>query len=179
MTKPKLRKIPAENASREFLELFFPIHYVVGMVVEDAFRRGVLTRQQAIILWIIRSKGGKKGTMNRKVIEQDMADWYDITSSAISKAIRSLSKPPLKLVTILEDPESGREKVVALTPKGERFIDQMYEDASALIKLATDQMTADEVDMGIHMFKRISEIFASTPELSPRSRSRKELKAAE
>ncbi len=115
--------------------------------------------------------------MNRKVIEQDMADWYDITSSAISKAIRSLSKPPLRLVNIQEDPESGREKVVVLTPKGERFVEQMYENGCKLIELATDQMTPEEVDMGIYMFKRISEIFASTPELSPRSR--KEMKAAE
>ena len=177
MAKSKLRKIPASDAAKEFLELFFPIHYTVGMTVEETLCNNVLTRQQAIILWIIRSKGGPSKSMNRKVIEQDMADWYDITSSAISKAIRSLSKAPLKLVTIEEDPDSGREKIVVLTPKGEKFVEQMYENGSNLIKLATDQMTPEEVDMGIYMFKRISEIFASTPALSPRSR--KELKAAE
>ena len=177
MAKPKLRKIPANDAAKEFLELFFPIHYTVGMTVEETLCNNVLTRQQAIILWIIRSKGGPSKSMNRKVIEQDMADWYDITSSAISKAIRSLSKAPLKLVNIEEDPESGREKIVVLTPKGEKFVEQMYENGCNLIKLATDQMTPEEVDMGIYMFQRISEIFASTPALSPRSR--KELKAAE
>ncbi len=177
VTKPTLPKIPATRAASEFLELFFPIHYTVGMTVEETLCNKVLSRHQAIILWIIRSQGGDQKRMNRKIIEQDMADWYDITSSAISKAIRSLAKPPLKLVTIMEDPESGREKVVALTPKGERFVDQMYANGRDLIKLATDQMTPEEVDMGIYMFKRIAEIFASTPALSPRGR--KELRAAE
>jgi len=177
VTKTRIRQIPAADVPSEFLDLFFPIHYTVGMRVEEAFCRGVLTRQQAIILWIIRSKGGEKKAMDRKTIEQDMVDWYEITSSAISKAIRSLAKAPLKLVTIVENPESGREKIVALTPKGERFVAQMYEDACAVIKIATDQMAGDEVDMGIHAFGRIRDIFASTPELS-RSLQRA-MKAAE
>ncbi len=168
MSKTQPPKIPRDRAAQEFLELFFPIHYTVGMRVEETFCGGVLSRQQAIVLWLIRSKGEGRKAMDRKEIEQDMADWYEITSSAISKAIRSLAKPPLNLVTIAEHPTSGREKRIVLTAKGEKFVSQMYENGSSLIKIATDQMTPEEVNMGIYMFKRISEIFAATPELARR-----------
>jgi DNA-binding MarR family transcriptional regulator len=168
LTKLPVRKIKAEDAASAFLELFFPIHYVVGMKVEEAFTRNVLTRQQAIILWILRSTVGPKGSMKRKEIEQDLANWYDTTSSAISKSIRSLAKPPLKLVTISEDPASGREKVITLTSKGEQFVDQMYAEAQALIKFATDQMSPSDIDMGVHAMGRIRDVFATTPELTNR-----------
>ncbi len=166
--KDQLRQISYDRAAQEFLELFFPIHYTVGMRVEETFCSGVLSRQQAIILWLIRSQGDNGKTMDRKEIEQVMAEWYEITSSAISKAIRSLAKPPLSLLTIEEHPASGREKRVVLTTKGEKFVAQMNENGRALIERATDQMTPDEIAMGIYMFKRISEIFASTPELARR-----------
>lgn len=154
-----MRKITKEEAPKEFLELFFPIHYTVGMTVEDTLRSGVLTRQQTIILWLIHSKGTDGNLMSRKDIVKAMSYWFELTSSAISKALRSLAKPPLGFVKITEDPKSGREKVIQLTPKGEKFILQMMENGRLLVKRLTDVMTADEINQGIHFFKRVSEIF--------------------
>ena len=159
-----MRKIPREDAPKEFLDLFFPIHYTVGMTVEDTLRSDVLTRQQTIILWLIRAKGENGTKMSRKDIVKSMSYWFDLTSSAISKALRSLAKPDLGLVTISEDPNSGREKVIELTPKGEEFLLQMMDNARSLIKKLTDKMTLEEISQGIHFFSLVSEVFETEVE---------------
>lgn len=159
-----MRKISREDAPKEFLELFFPIHYTVGMTVEDTLRSSVLTRQQTIILWLIRAKGTDGKLMSRKDIVKAMSYWFELTSSAISKALRSLARPPLGFVTITEDPKSGREKLIQLTPKGEKFLLQMMENGRLLIKRLTDAMTDEEIDHGIHFFKLVSDIFETEVE---------------
>lgn len=156
MTNENLVK---KHAPHEFLELFFPIHYTIGMTVEDSMRNGALTRQQTIILWLIRSKGEGGSLMRRKDIESSMTYWFELTSSAISKALRSLAKEPLELVSIVEDPNSGREKIVELTEKGEKFLSQMVENAEGLIQVITDDLSEKEIQDGLHFFRRISEIF--------------------
>ena len=161
MKKP-LPRVSRADAPAVFLELFFPIHYTAGMLVEDALRNQVLTRQQTVILWMIRVKGEGGKTMRRKDIERALTAWYEVTSSAVSKALRALSQPPLNLVTVTEDPASAREKRVTLTPKGERFIAEMVENGRDLIKQATDQLTQEEIDMGTHFFTRVGEIFESS-----------------
>jgi DNA-binding MarR family transcriptional regulator len=164
----KVRHIPREEAPGELLELFYPIHYTVGMVVEDTLRTSrILNRQQTVMLWLIRSQGQDGKVMGRKHIERAMTTWFEITSSSISKALRTLAKPPLGLVQISEDPESGREKLVKLTPKGERFVATMVENGKALIKRATDKMTQEEIDTGIHFFTIISQIFTTDLKVSP------------
>jgi len=164
----KARHIPREDAPGELLELFYPIHYTVGMVVEDTLRTSkTLNRQQTVILWLIRSQGENGRMMGRKHIERAMTTWFEITSSAISKALRALAKPPLGLVQISEDPQSGREKLVKLTPKGERFVATMVDNGKALIKRATDKMTQEEINSGIHFFRIISEIFTDDLKVSP------------
>lgn len=154
-----MRRISKDEAPKEFLKLFFPIHYTVGMTVEDTLRSNILTRQQTIILWLIHSKGQDGKTMSRKDIVKSMSYWFELTSSAISKALRTLAKPPLGLVNITEDPHSGREKIVTLTNKGQKFLPQMMQNGQSLVKRLTDVMTEEEIDQGIHFFKRVSEIF--------------------
>lgn len=148
-----------KNAPHDFLELFFPIHYTIGMTVEDTLRNELLTRQQTIILWLIRSKGENGQVMRRKDIVKAMSYWFELTNSAISKALRSLSKPPLAFIVIEEDPLSGREKIIKLTPKGKRFIGEMMTNAEALIKTLTDELSDEEVKQGLHIFRRLSDIF--------------------
>lgn len=158
----EVKKIKYEDAGREFLETFFPIHYAIGMQVEDALRcNGELDRHQTVIMWLLRCKGrDNNGTsLKRKEIERCMTNWYDITSSTVSKALRSLAKPPLEYILITEDPDSGREKLVTVTEAGQRYSERMVENASAFIKLATDRMSAEENAMGVHMFRVISAVF--------------------
>ena len=148
-----------KTAPAEFLQLFFPIHYTVGMTVEDTLRNDQLTRQQTIIMWLIHSKGEDGTMMRRKDIAVSMSYWFELTNSAISKALRSLARPPHNLIQIKEDPRSGREKIVIVTAKGEQFMQDMIANAERLIKLLTDQMTDEEIKQGIHFFQRISDIF--------------------
>lgn len=154
-----MSKIKRKDGPEAFLNLFFPIHYSVGMTMEDALRSGVLTRQQTVIMWLIHSKGADGKTMRRKDIVKDLSYWFDLTSSAISKALRSLAKPPLGLLTISEDPNSGREKVVTLTPEGEKFLVTMMDNGKSFIKILTDEMTDEEMVRGIQFFRRLTEIF--------------------
>ena len=156
MSTAKARR---KAAPAELLQLFFPIHYTVGMTVEDTLRNDQLTRQQTIILWLIRSKGVDGTMMRRKDIATAMNYWFELTNSAISKALRSLARPPLDLIQIKEDPRSGREKIVVVTTKGQQFMHEMIANAERLIKILTDEMTDEEIAQGIHFFQRISDIF--------------------
>ncbi len=121
-----VRKVPPTRPSTAaLLEFFYPIHYKLGMALEDALRGGRLSRKQVAILWLIRSEGGPAHRMPRKEIERLLSTWYEVSSSAITKALRAMARPPLCFVEIVEDPDSGREKQVFLTPEGERFLQTM------------------------------------------------------
>lgn len=160
----EVRRIAHLDGPHELLELFYPIHYTVGMTIEDTLRSGkALNRHQTVIMWLIRSQGVDGKLMRRKFVEKAMMDWFEITSSSVSKALRAMSKPPLGLIQIMEDPDSGREKLIKLTPKGERFTLQMVGNGQALMRWAIDQMTPEEVDMGVHFLSLVARIFESAP----------------
>lgn len=144
------------------MELFYPIHYAIGMQVEDALRGDQgLDRHQTVIMWLLRTEGLQHGrkSLKRKEIERCLTSWYDITSSTVSKALRALAKSPYNFIVISEDPDSGREKLVTVTPAGQRYYKQMADNASRFVKLATDRMSVEENSMGVHMMKVISDTF--------------------
>ena len=142
-----------ERGAAELLELFYPIHYQGTMAVEDAMRGG-LTRKQAAILWLMRSVGSENGrSMRRKEIVVRLQDWFDVSSPAITQALRGMARPPLGLVRLLEDPESAREKRVIVTPKGERFLAAMAERGRAFLQEVTAQLAEDQVRSGVEFLR--------------------------
>lgn len=144
------------------MELFYPIHYAIGMQVEDALRGDQgLDRHQTVIMWLLRTEGLQHGrkSLKRKEIERCLTSWYDITSSTVSKALRALAKSPYNFVVISEDPDSGREKLVTVTPAGQRYYKQMADNASRFVKQATDRMSVEDNSMGVHVMKVISDTF--------------------
>lgn len=149
--------IDRAQASKRYLKLFYPFHYQVGFAVENALRGGELTQHQTVILWIIYSEGGSSQSMRRKDIETNISAWFDLTSSAVSKALRSLAKEDLALLKISEDPRSGREKLVTLTRKGEQYIDGMIGRAESVIQRIIANMSADEIRSGLHILARIAD----------------------
>ena len=156
--------IPKEYAALMQLNAFFPIHYKAGNRVEIALRSGLeLSRQQVIILWIIAAEGANGKSMPRKSIESALRDWLEITSSSISKAIRSLTVSPTDLLAIEELPESGREKLVSLNANGQAFVEVMFENGVQFLENVVAQLSAQEIDMFIHIFGRTEEIFQSYP----------------
>ena len=157
-------KVPKELGPIIQLDQFFPIHYKAGNRVEDVLRSGInLSRQQVVILWIIYAEGQGKRRMPRKEIEADMQDWFEITSSAISKAIRSLTREPFNLLTVEEHPTSGREKIVSLNRKGTLFVELMFENGTEFLQPVVDALSDDEIDMLLHSFQRTAEIFERFP----------------
>ena len=75
--KVRSSEVPAD-AARQFLELYYPIHYMAGIGVEDALRGSELSRHQTAILWLIHSKGEQGRTMRRKDIVAALDSWFEI-----------------------------------------------------------------------------------------------------
>ena len=134
------------------------------MTIEDVLADGRLTRQQTCILWMIHTRGENGRSLKRKDIEQALLSWFEVSSSAVSKALRNLAKPPLEMIDIVEDPSSGREKLVHLTDAGQAFIADAVENGSQLMAWMTSQLTDKEIAQGIHFLTRVSQIFDELPD---------------
>jgi DNA-binding MarR family transcriptional regulator len=146
-----------ETRVTELLELFYPVHYKTGIAFEDVMRNGQLTRKQTAILWLIHSEGIDRRRMRRKEIERLLQTWFEVSSSAITKALRGMSRPPLGLIKIVEDPDSAREKQVLLTAKGEKFVQMMVAQGRRLIRRVVAELTEAEVDAGIVYLRKASD----------------------
>ena len=136
----------------ELLNFFYPIHYRIGMDLETVMCQGRISRKQAAILWLIHSRPGKDGWVRRKEIETRLATWFEISNSNISKLLRELSKPPLSLVTQVESPESGREKVVRLTDTGRIFVDGMVDASVDYLSSQLTHVEGEELRWGVDFF---------------------------
>jgi len=150
------RRARGDDVSGEFLEFFYPIHYKLGMALEDALRSGQLTRKQVAILWLIRSEGDQGRRMRRKEIEQLITTWFEVSSSAITKALRAMARPSLNLLQVVEDPHSGREKQVILTPKGEQFLLTMVTQGQKFLRDIVARLTVEERENGIHFLRQVT-----------------------
>jgi DNA-binding PadR family transcriptional regulator len=151
-------EITRASAPRNFLKLFYPYHYSVGMAVEKHMKGDDLDRHQAVILWIIHTKGDKGRSLPRKTIEALIGDWYELGSPAITKALRKLASPPLRLIAIEESASSGREKMVRLTEAGALRIKQMIRSTEAFIKTISDHLTDEEIQVGTAFMDRVGTI---------------------
>ncbi|MFV3127245.1 MarR family winged helix-turn-helix transcriptional regulator [Niveispirillum sp. KHB5.9] len=150
--------ITRENAPLNFLKLFYPYHYAVGMAVEKHLASGVLDRHQTVILWLIHSKGEGGTSLPRKVIEQLIGEWYDLGSPAITKALRKLAQPPLDLISIDESKASGREKIISLTPAGQEFVARMVASGADFIAQIVDHLSDAQIHAGMSFMARVSEV---------------------
>lgn len=155
-----LRHDPArrDHYAAEFLELFYPVHYKIGIGIEDAMRRGKLTRHQVAILWLLRNEGDDHGELRRKDVERHLTAWFEIQNSAVSKTLRSLAREPEPLIEIFEDPASGREKRVRLTDVGRDEIVSMIEAGRSFIAGMVDHLTETSSDEGVRFLSEVSEI---------------------
>jgi len=142
----------AERHTADLLELFYPVHYRGNMAVEEAMR-GDLSRKQAAILWLIRSAGSEGRSMRRKEIVLRLQDWFDVSSPAITQALRRMASPPMGLIRLVEDTDSAREKRVILTPKGEEFIRTMVERGRAFLRHLIEDLPGDRVSGGIEFLR--------------------------
>ena len=145
---PKKKTLP-RPVLHDMLGFFFPIHYRVGMELETRMCQGRISRQQAAIIWLIESEVGADGWIRRRVIEQMLKSWFETSNSHVSQLLRDLAKPPLSMVVQMENPASGREKVVALTPEGRAFFQTMVDAGLDFFTTIFDHVSEDEMRWGI------------------------------
>lgn len=145
------------DLASDLMSMFLPIHYRIGVGFEEVLRCGQLSRKQVAILWLMRAEGGPEGSMRRKDIERLLASWFETSSSTITRSLAALARPPLKLVRVVGDRESGREKRVTLTPKGEQFLSNMFAVGRTFTQTLLDGMPRNEIrDMVRLMQKAIA-----------------------
>ena len=150
---------PKDTIAPELQEFFYPIHYQIGMALEDALRGGVLTRKQSAILWMVRSAGEGGRCMRRKDIVRLMQSWFEVTNSGLSKAMRGMARPPLALVHISEDPHSAREKLITLTLEGEQFVAEMAERGEVFLQNIVQHLPEEVARGGIEYFRQLIAAF--------------------
>ncbi len=166
--------LPASNASietdlaAELLEFFYPVHYRTEKALEDELRGGLLTRKQVAILWLIRSEGVQGRRMRRKDIERFMQAWFEVSGAEITRTLRSMARPPLGIVKIVEDPRSGREKQLWLTQKGERLLQDMVERGRQFLqRIIIAQLSEDVVKSGIEFLRQGINAFERVQQENP------------
>jgi DNA-binding MarR family transcriptional regulator len=147
------------SAAGELMEFFYPVHYEIGIALEDVVRADQLLRPQAASLWLLRSQGEDGRRMRRKEIEANLRRWFEITSAAVSRALRAMMRPPLELIEMSEDPRSGREKLVALTPKGKAFVDSVAARATQVLADLIEDAPPEVVDSAILYFRHLTGSF--------------------
>lgn len=137
----------------DLLSFYYPMHYRIGIDVETVMGQGLISRKQGTILWLIHSRAGKDGWLRRKLIEERLSAWFEISNSSVSNLLRELTRPPLELVTQIENPSSGREKLVSLTPKGRAFLDESIRQSIDYLGRHLQHIDQQQLDRGIQFFK--------------------------
>lgn len=138
----------------ELLELIYPIQYKWGFALEDVLRSDALSRMQVVILWLIRCEGEERCSMRRRDIQRFLSAWFEASNSTVTKALRSMACPPLKLLKVTEHPRSAREKNIVLTAKGEKFFALMLQRCRDFLVPIATQIGEKDIREGIHYLKK-------------------------
>ena len=145
-----------ESNAAELLEILYFVHDK-GISALGATMRGQLTRTQAAILWLIREEGENSRSMLRKDVAKRLHNWFDLGNPAITTSLQALAEPPLRLVRLVGNAHSGREKKVLLTAKGERFVASMAERGQHLVRELMAELgkslSEDEIAGGLEFLR--------------------------
>lgn len=153
------RQATQEDLAADLMGLFLPIHYRIGVGFEETLRCGQLSRKQVAILWLMRAEGGPEGSMRRKDIERLLASWFETSSSTITRSLAALARSPLKLVRVLGDRDSGREKRIVLTAKGEQFLSSMAGEGRAFTQKLLNGMPQNEIREMVRLMQKAVAVF--------------------
>lgn len=149
--------VPGDLHSRGFVEdvlsYFYPAHYRLGMEMEAAMSQGRIGRKQSALLWLIHTRSAAGTWVTRKEIEGELSNWFEISNSKISRMIRELSTAPLMLIEVAETPESGREKMLRLTPDGVHFVDGMVGAAVDYLTTKLGHLSPPQLAWGLQFFR--------------------------
>jgi DNA-binding MarR family transcriptional regulator len=74
-----------------------------------------------------------------------------------------MAQPPLELVRIVEDPRSGREKQVFLTPEGKHFLHTMVAAGQRYLDDLVCGLSAPTIGQGIEFLSQLSAALEQPP----------------
>lgn len=148
------RETFAADFPRELLTFFYPVHYKLGMEMEKAMGRGVLDRKQSAMLWLVFVKRNAEGWVPRKEIVRELSGWFEISEAKVTRMLQSLSAEPPGLLTNVESPDSSREKVLALTPAGDEFVQAMMAEAAEFMRQSLSHLSIAELEEGMRFFQK-------------------------
>lgn len=149
------RKPASKPASRDFLTLFYPFHYVVGEAMEKSLQGDRLSHHEAVILWMIHSEGANSTSLPRKEIERLICSWYELGSPAVTKVLKRMASREKPLLTIRNSSDSGREKQVSLTKEGEREVALMMDRATQTIDRIIEGWSDKETEAGLQFLAMV------------------------
>lgn len=147
--------VPLAAYSEGFIELFFPIHYQIGMALEATMCGRRLTRSQGAALLLIDAEADAQGHISQKDLSGLMHEQQQLGTSAVSKILRELAREPLKLIEQKESSHSGREKVLSLTSKGMAVVDAMKRDGCAYLEQLFAHVPDMALETGLNFFREV------------------------
>ena len=71
----------------------------------------------------------------------------------MTQTLRAMARPPLSLVRLAEAPNSGREQIVSLTPRGRRRVEKMVENGQELIMRGMAGVPEEELKTVLSTFQ--------------------------
>jgi hypothetical protein len=74
-----------------------------------------------------------------------------------------MTRAPHRLVEMVESPDSGREKRVFLTPRGEAFIETMVARGEKFLQEIVEQLPSGQVDKGIEFLRDAIAVLEKRP----------------
>lgn len=151
-------RTPRSRHSSETLDTaltyFFPVHYQVGVEVEKLMCQGRLSRQEAAIIWLIASEADDDGWVRRRVIERALSSWFDSSNSRVSQMLRRLASLPTGLIVQIENPASGREKLIRLSEAGKIFFESMRGVGIDYFSAYLSHLSQHELERGARFFRQ-------------------------
>ncbi|WP_428630094.1 MarR family winged helix-turn-helix transcriptional regulator [Sphingopyxis sp.] len=145
------------------MHYFYPVHYQLGMEMEQAMSQGRVDRMQAAMLWIIHAKGAG-GWVARKDVFEHLSRWFELSEAKISRLLRALSSAPLNFIEVVESPESARQKIIQLTCEGAQFVESMTAAAVGYLDQRLAHLSPDERAEALEFMYRV---FIPPEPLSP------------
>lgn len=147
-------KTKKHNAAQLF-QYFYLIHYQLNMAIEDVMR-GPLSRKEAALLFYLHVEGGKSASLPRKQVVDRLNDWFEATSSNVTKIIARLEAPPLNLVEVTNELGSARDKRISLSPQGRAFVRSMLKKGEEQTELQLGGLPEKQIQIGLEFFKTAS-----------------------
>lgn len=145
------------------MAFFYTVHYQLSTTLEDILSDGLLSRKQIVLLQLIHTESHDGLPVPRKVVEQEMKRWFEMSTSSISKALRALARPPLELVHISEDPASARERLVEISPRGAEFLRRTTARAGDYFATVVKDMRPDLLAHAVAYFDELTRAYQRTP----------------